>query len=112
MQDALTIAFDVTAVTAAVYLSTEFCLGLAERVTHPKPTPATLPASSPMAAAPVTVAPEAATPVSTVPTTPAPSAPIAGTVQPLPTLSTVPKPEPEYLPLNPQPTQPNPLAED
>lgn len=111
MQDALTIAFDITAVTAAVYLSTEFCLGLAERVSHPKPTPVTLPASSPMAAAPVTGVP-ADPAVSTVPTTPAPSTPIAGTVQPLPTLSAVPKPEPEYLPLNPQPTQPNPLVED
>lgn len=112
MQDALTIAFDITAVAAVAYLSTEFCLGLAERATHPKPTPATLPASRPMAAASVTAAPEAAPPVSTVPVTPVPAAPIPGAVQPLPTLSAVPKPEPEYLPLKPKPMQPNPLLED
>ncbi|WP_448560945.1 hypothetical protein [Trichothermofontia sp.] len=123
MQDALTLAFDITAGAAVAYLSIGFCLGLAERVAHPQPTPATpqptpMPAPIATAAAPassVAITPASTTtPVSTATVPPAPAAqtpadPLPGVVQPLPDLSTVPKPEPEYLPLNLNPMQPQQL---
>ncbi len=109
MQDALTLVFDVTAVAAVAYLSTEFCLGLTERASHPKPATAPLPAASsaaatvtpnPIATAPA-AAPIAAAPIAAAPIAAATPAPLPGVVQPLPNLSAVPKAEPEYVPLEP-----------
>lgn len=102
MQDALTLAFDITAVAAVAYLSTEFCLGLAERANHPKPAATPMPAaSSATPTATVTSDPIASAPAASSIAAPAMPAPMPGAVQPLPNLSAVPKAEPEYVPLEP-----------
>lgn len=107
MQDALTLAFDITAVAAVAYLSTEFCLGLAERVNHPKPAASSAPPTATVTSDPIASVP-AVSPIAA----PATPAPMPGAVQPLPNLSAVPKAEPEYVPLesvHPTITRPNPV---